>query len=83
MAQHAHRQSLQCVGVSQWNQRGLLASLYSVPQTHVQNTILVAMDLTSLERLVLDEWCYIPFMLLVAVNSFGLGLVMGFTWAYL
>jgi len=37
----------------------------------------------DLKRLMLDEWYYIPFMLLVAVNSFGMGLVMGFIWAYL
>ena len=41
------------------------------------------MDLTTLEPYILDEWYYIPIMLLTLLNSFGMGLVIGFTWAYL
>ena len=41
------------------------------------------MDLEHLAQLTMNEWYYIPFMLLVAVNSFGLGIVLGVTWVYL
>jgi hypothetical protein len=41
------------------------------------------MDLTTLERYVLDEWVYIPAMLVTLLNSFGLGLVIGVMWVAL
>jgi hypothetical protein len=41
------------------------------------------MDLTLLETLVLDEWIFIPAVLLILLNSFGIGLVLGFIWVAL
>jgi hypothetical protein len=45
----------------------------------MQNTILTTM---GLERYILDEWVYIPAMMLIMLWSFGLGfglgVVMGF-----
>jgi hypothetical protein len=83
MAQHAHRQSLQSLGVSLRNVNRLLASLHSVQQTHIQNTVLVAMDLTQLETYILDEWVFVPIMIVAMLNSFGIGLVIGFIWVCL
>lgn len=41
------------------------------------------MDLKTIERYVLDEWVFIPICLVVAVNSFGLGLAIGWIWVSL
>jgi hypothetical protein len=41
------------------------------------------MDLTLLEPYILDEWIYIPVVLLTLLNSFGIGLVVGFIWVAL
>ena len=41
------------------------------------------MDLNTLEPYIMDEWVYIPVMILMLLNSFGLGLVMGLIWVYL
>jgi len=71
------------LGVSQWNQHRLLASLYSVSMGQTQNPILTTMDLNKLEIYIMDEWVYIPIMLLVLLNSFGIGLVLGTIWVYL
>jgi len=37
----------------------------------------------DLEPYILDEWIFIPAMLLILLNSFGIGLVMGFIWVAL
>ena len=41
------------------------------------------MDLTTLEPYILDEWIYIPAMILILLNAFGMGLVTGFIWVAL
>jgi hypothetical protein len=71
------------LGVSQWNQCGLLASLHSVQQTHIQNPVLAAMDLNTLERYVLDEWVFVPVGILAMMCAFGIGLAIGFIWVAL
>ena len=83
MAGHAHRASLQRMGLSLGNLSGLLAGLHSVQETHVQNLVLAAMDLTLLETCVMAEWCYIAAMLVTLLNSFGIGLVIGVIWGAL
>ena len=83
MAHDLYRRSLESLGVSQRNEYRLLASLRSVQQTHIQNPVLAAMDLNTLEPYIMDEWCYIAVMLVTLLNSFGLGLVMGFIWVAL
>ena len=42
-----------------------------------QNPILTTMDLKRLEYIVMDEWIFIPVMLVMAVNSFGIGFILG------
>jgi hypothetical protein len=41
------------------------------------------MDLTTLERYVLDEWIFIPVMLLISVWAFGLGFITGMIIAHI
>jgi len=41
------------------------------------------MDLNTLEPYIMDEWVFVPMMIVAMLNSFGMGLVMGFIWAYL
>ena len=41
------------------------------------------MDLTTLEPYILDEWYYIPAMLLMSLWAFGLGLIVGTIWGAL
>jgi hypothetical protein len=37
----------------------------------------------DLEPYILDEWIFIPVMLLTLLNMFGIGLVLGFIWVAL
>ena len=41
------------------------------------------MDLTSLEPYILDEWIFIPVMLLISVWAFGIGLILGMIIAHI
>ena len=45
MAHDLYRRSLESLGVSQRNEYRLVASLHSICQTHIQDLVLVAMEL--------------------------------------
>jgi len=73
------------MGLSQWNQYRLLASLYSVSQTHIQDFILITMGMTfeQLERWVDNTWIYTGIMLSMGIVSFNLGMLIGWIWVSL
>jgi hypothetical protein len=37
----------------------------------------------NFERIFLDEWMYVPLLMLVCVVAFGLGMCVGTVWALL
>jgi hypothetical protein len=41
------------------------------------------MDLTKLEPYIMDEWIFIPVVLLIALWAFGSGFIIGSVWASL
>jgi hypothetical protein len=41
------------------------------------------MELKRLEPYVLDEWVFVAMMIVAMLNSFGVGLIIGFVWASL
>jgi hypothetical protein len=41
------------------------------------------MDLNRLKLYVLDEWVFVPMMIVAMLNSFGIGLAIGFMWVAL
>ena len=41
------------------------------------------MDMNTLEPYIMDEWVFVPVMILAMLNSFGLGLAIGFMWVAL
>jgi len=45
-----------------------------------QNPILTTMDIKRLETYIMDEWIFIPVAVVVMINAFALGLLMGWIW---
>jgi ABC-type xylose transport system substrate-binding protein len=59
-----------------------LASLHSVSQAHLQDTILVGLGMTrqQLERWVNNTWIYLGLLTGAGIVSFDLGMLLGLVW---